>query len=226
MVLQQALEDFLVGLARVPVSLVMGVLLSGGNHFVHRHHGRVATRCKLAVFVVHISHAAAHASCKVAAGFTQHGHRAARHVFAAMVARAFYHCCCAGKTHRKALACHAAQERLTCRGTVQHRVTDDGVLHSIAPKVNARAHHNAATAQALAGVVIGVANQVQGDAFGQESTKRLAPGAFKLNAQGVVWQAFGAQACQLARQHGTDGTVDVARHFNELDFFTLFKRGL
>jgi hypothetical protein len=52
-----------------------------------------------------------------------------------------------------------------------------------------RAHHDAAARQALAGVVVGLADQVEGDAVGQEGAEALAAGAFHLHEDGVVGQA-------------------------------------
>ena len=46
----------------------------------------------------------------------------------------------------------------------------------------------------------------------------MTAGAFQLDAQRVVGQTFRAHLRQRTRQHGTDRTIDVARHFHELHF--------
>ena len=89
-------------------------------------------------------------------------------------------------------------------------------LRRVAAEVDARADDDAAARQALAGVVVGVADQVQRDALGQERAEALAAGAFHLDEDGVVGQAFGAAADQLAGQHRADRAVDVARLLHEL----------
>ncbi|MDP3639244.1 MAG: hypothetical protein Q8R51_17870, partial [Azonexus sp.] len=55
------------------------------------------------------------------------------------------------------------------------------------------------------------------DALRQEGAEALAAHAFHLHEDGVVGQAFGSMADQLARQHRADGAVDVARLVHELD---------
>src|SRR5665647_435282 len=87
-VAQQALQLRLVALVAMPAGLVVGVLLGSGHHPVHRHHGGIATTGELAVFVIHIGDATAHAGGKIAAGFAKHRHGSAGHVFAAMIAGA------------------------------------------------------------------------------------------------------------------------------------------
>ena len=126
-----------------------GFLLGGGQHFFQRHHGGVAALGKLAVFVVHVGHAAAHAGRKVAPGLAQHRHGAAGHVFAAVVAGALDHRGGARQAHRKALAGHAAEEGLAGGGAVHHGVADDGVADGVAAEVDAGAHHDAAADRPL-----------------------------------------------------------------------------
>jgi hypothetical protein len=95
----------------------------------------------------------------------------------------------------------------------------------VAAEVDARPHRDAPARQALAGVVVGVADQVQRDALGQEGAEALAAGAFHLHEDGVVGQALGAAADQLARQHGADAAVDVARVLHELHLLAALDGG-
>ena len=186
-----------------------------GQHLLQLHAGGIAALGELAVFVIHVSHAAAHARCKVAAGLAQHHHGAAGHVFAAVVTHAFDHGRRAGQTHGKALACHARKEGFTTGGTEHHGVAHNGVAHGLAAELMAGAHDHAAARQALAGVVIGFAGQVQRDALAQEGTKGLAARTFKVDADGVIRQTFGMDLGHRTRQHGTDGTVHIARHVHD-----------
>ena len=217
MVFKQFFQLRLVTLSLVPQCRWQALPLLGlRQHLVQRHHGGVAASGKLSVFVIHISDTAAHAGGKVAPGFSQHGHGAAGHVLATMVASALNHCGGTRQAHRKALAGHAAKECLPAGGAIHHCVAHDGVAHRLAPKIDAGAHHHAAARQALAGVVVGVANQVERDAAGQKGGKGLAASAFELDADGVVRQSQRVHLGECARQHGTDRAVDIARHFHEL----------
>jgi len=152
----------------------------------------------LTVFVVHIGDTAAHASREVTACGTKHGHRAAGHVFATMVARAFDHRGGAGQAHGKPFTGHTAEKRFTAGCAIEHGVTHNDVAGGFATEINARTYHHAATGQTFAGVVVGVANQIQRDAFGQERTKRLTTRAFELDTQSVVGQTFGAHLSERA----------------------------
>ena len=87
----------------------------------------VAALGELAVLVIDVGDAAAHARREVAAGLAQHHHRAAGHVFAAMVAGALDHGRGARQAHREALAGHAAEEGLAAGRAVQHGFADDDV---------------------------------------------------------------------------------------------------
>ena len=66
--------------------------------------------------------------------------------------------------HREALAGHAAEERLA--GVAPYSTVLPTMMFSrrLAAEVDARAHDDAAARQALAGVVVGVADQVERDA--------------------------------------------------------------
>ena len=196
-------------------------MLGRGQHFLKRHHAGVTALGKLAIFVIHIRNAAAHASRKIAPGGAQHRHGATRHVFTAVVTGAFDHRGGTRQAHGKTFTRHTTEEGLATGGAKHHGVAHNGVLDGLATEINARAHHDPATAQALAGVIIGVTNQVQGDAACQECTKRLATGALQLNANAVVRQPLGVHRRHGTGQHGTDRAVHVARHFNELHPFAL-----
>ena len=111
-VFQHLLELGFVGLVAVPGGTRHGGhLLVAGQDAFERDHGQVAAGVELAVFVVHVGHAAAHAGGEVASGLAQHHHGAAGHVFAAMVARAFDDGGGTRQAHGKALTGDAAESR-------------------------------------------------------------------------------------------------------------------
>ena len=72
-------------------------------------------------------------------------------------------------------------------------------------------HDDPAAGQALADVVVGVAEQPQRDAARQERAERLPGRAGERDVDGVVGQAVAAVALgDLAAEHRADGAVDVA----------------
>src|SRR3546814_3888110 len=111
-----------------------------GLFIVRRHgfeldHGRVAAFAKYLVRVPHIGDAAGHAGREVAPGFAQHDHRAAGHVFAAVVARALYHGHGAGIAYGEAFARHAVEIGFAGQRAVQYRIADDDVVGAEAAEV-------------------------------------------------------------------------------------------
>ena len=91
-----------------------------------------------------------------------------------MVAAALDHRDGARVAHRETFAGHALEIGLAGDGAVEHGVADDDVLGRIAPAPRRLAHHDAAAGQALADIVVGVADQFQADAAGQEGAEALA----------------------------------------------------
>src|SRR5690606_16455813 len=145
-------------------------------------HGHVAARLEAAVFVEHVGDAAAHAGGEIAPGVAEHHHAAAGHVLAAVIADALDDGGDAGVAHAEALAGHAGEVHLAGDRTVQHRVADDDVLVGLDAAVLRRIHDDAAARQALAGVVVGLARQLQRDARGEEGAEALAAVAARLDA--------------------------------------------
>ena len=85
--------------------------------------------------------------------------------------------------HREALAREPAEERAAGRRAVEHGVADDDVLLGLERRVLGRADGQHAAGQALAGVVVGVAEQRQLDARRQPRAERL-PGASRAACSG------------------------------------------
>ena len=167
LVFQQFLQLRFIGQSAMPQSLGRGVgLFFVAQYLVHTDHGGVATLGKQTVLVIHIRDAAAHAGRKIATGVAQHSDGAAGHVFTPVVASAFHHRGGTGQTHGETLTGHAAEKRFAAGGAIQHGVADDDVAGGFAAEINAGSHHHAAAGQSFAGVIVGVADQIQRDAFG------------------------------------------------------------
>src|SRR5690606_18318932 len=115
MALDQPLEDELGAHAQViDIDAAEGVEIVTGfrslaclvlfRKRLERNLRHVAALLEGTVFVQHVSHAPRHTGGEVASGLTEHDHRTAGHVLAAVVAHAFYHRGGTRVTHRKALA--------------------------------------------------------------------------------------------------------------------------
>ncbi len=81
-----------------------------------------------------------------------------------------------------------------------------------------RADDDAAARQALADIVVAVADEIERDAARQEGAEVLAGGTGQLDRDGVFAQAGVAEALgHLARQHGAGRAVDVADRQLDVD---------
>src|SRR5690606_3716215 len=155
--------------------------------------------------------AAGHAGREVASGASQDDGASAGHVLAAVVADALDDGQGSGVAHAEPFADDAAEEQFAGGGAVGDDVAgDDVVLGGEAGAVGG-ADGDAAAGQALADVVVGVADEAQGDAAGQERAEGLSGRAGEGDVDGVVGQARGAVALgDLVAEHCADGAVDVA----------------
>ncbi len=225
MVRDECLQQRLVGLPLVPDAALERLFLIGRRRdMAERDHGGVAARGEVAVLVVDVGDAAAHAGGEVASGLAEHDDGAAGHVFAAVVAGAFDDRRRARQAHREALAGDAAEEGLAAGRAVQHGVADDDVLGRVAAEVDARPDREPAAREALAGVVVGVADQVDRDALGEERAEALAAGALHLDEDRVVGQALRVAPDKLAREHRADRAVDVAHLLDQLHLLAALER--
>jgi hypothetical protein len=105
----------------------------------------------------------------------------AGHVFAAMIADAFDDRDGARVAHGEALAGDTAEIALALDRTVKHGVADDDRVLRHDRRVFRRPDDDAVRRQALADIVVGVADQVEGDAMGEECAEGLAGGARELD---------------------------------------------
>ncbi len=159
----------------------------------------------------HEGDAARHARRHVAAGLAEHHDPAAGHVLAGVVADALDDGQRAGVAGAEPLADPAAQEDLAGGGAEQQGVACDHVVLGQEQHVVGRPDDDAATRKALADIVVGVADQLEGDTGRQERADRLARRAGERDVDGVVGQALRAVAAgDLGAEQGADGAVDVA----------------
>ena len=124
--------------------------------------------------VQHVGDPAGHAGGEVAPGRSEHDHAPAGHVLAAVVADALDDGHRAGVADAEALADLAAQERLAGRRAVEDDVAGDDVLLGDERGVGVRADDDPPAGQALAEVVVGVADEPQRDAARQERAEATA----------------------------------------------------
>src|SRR5262249_4045460 len=115
-----------------------------------------------------------------------HHHHAAGHIFAAVVAGAFYHCGGAGIAHGEALAADAAEIAFAGDGAVQHGVADDDRLFRHDGRIRWGSDDDAAAGETLADVVVGLAFKVEGHALGKPGTEALAGRALEAHPDRVL----------------------------------------
>src|SRR5207237_8264889 len=117
---------------------------------------------------------------EVSSAGTVHDDYAVGHVFAAVVAYAFNDCSRAGVTDRKALAGNAAEEGFAAGCAVQNDVADHNIFFGGKLRLFRRMHNDASAGETFTDVVIGVAFERHGHAFGEKCTKTLACRPFEL----------------------------------------------
>ena len=171
----------------------------------------VAARREPVLGIEHVGDPAAHARGEVAPGGPEDDDAPARHVLAAVVADALDDRVGARVAHREALAREPAEERAARRRAVEHGVADDHVLLGQEAGVVGRPHRDHAAGQALAGVVVRVADERQLDARRQPGAERLPGRAAQVEADRLGRQPGGAvDLGDPVREQPADGAVDVA----------------
>src|SRR5262249_6703297 len=126
--------------------------------------------------------------------WADHHHHAARHVLAAMVAGALHHRDRARVSYRKPLTGNAAEVALAADGAIEHRVADNDALFRHDPGVGVGARNDLAAREALADVVVGLADKVKRDALRQPGAEALPGGAVKAQPNRIFRQAAMAVA--------------------------------
>ena len=146
---------------------------------------------EVAVFVEHVSDAAAHAGREVPAAFAEHDHQAVGHVLAAVIADAFHDRGGAGVANREALARHAVEECFAAGGAIQRHVADHDVFFRQERRVARRIHDQPAAGKSLADVIVGVAFELERDALREECAEALSGRAVEVEVDRVVRQTRG-----------------------------------
>ena len=126
-----------------------------------------------------------------------------------MVAHALAHDSGAGVAHAKALAGQAVDEALAARGTVEGHVANGDVLVELVRGAGCGGNREDAAREALAKVVVGVADHVDGDAGRQEGAKALAAGANAVDGDGVLGESLRVRTRDLGAEHGAHAAVHV-----------------
>src|SRR6266705_2505689 len=209
--LDHVFQDHLVCLTLVP-ELVgeLALLLGLGKDRLQVHHRDVATLHEFAVEVEHIGDAAGHSGGEVASGDTQDGDGPAGHVFAAVISDAFDDGGGARVAYGETLAGYAAEIRFPGDRTVENDVARDDVFGRLATELGRRRNDDAAAREPLSAIVVGIADQIEGHAFGEERPEALARGPGKPGVDRAIGQPLVAVAARdLMREHRTDGTVAV-----------------
>ena len=136
-------------------ALVQLLFLGYRLKFNHRH---VATFSEIAFFIKHIGDTARHAGSEVPPGLAEHNDDTARHIFAAMIARAFDDGNRARIANRKSLACHTTEITFARDRAIKHGVADnDRFMRHNLGCFSRRIDDQLATRQSLADIVIGLA---------------------------------------------------------------------
>ena len=163
-------------------------------------------------FVQDVGHAAGHAGREVLAGGAEHHHRAAGHVLAAVVPHPFHHRGGPRVADAEPLARNARDKGPAAGGAVEGDVAGDDVFLRLIAGGLGRAEDDLAARQALAHVVVALADQLEGQALRDEGPEALAARAGAAHRVGVVGQGAAVAAGDLAAQDGAEGAVGVG-HF-------------
>src|ERR1700722_9756653 len=178
---------------------VIAMALKQGAHFsdifvgferLKIHAGLVTATCgEVTLIVEYEGTATAHTGGEVAARCAEHNDSAIGHVFAAVIAYAFYNRNCAGVADGEALASNAVEEDFAAGGAIENHVTDENALFRKEEGCLRRGGNDAAAGEALAEVVVAVAFEFEGHTGGDECAEALASGAFEFEVDGVVGQS-------------------------------------
>ncbi len=133
-----------------------------------------ATRGEIASIVVDVGDAAAHACGEVAPGGTENDGEPVSHVFAAMIAHAFDHGCCAGVADGEALAGDTVEENFAAGGAVEDDIADENAFLGQEARSLGRIGDDAPAGEAFAEIVVGVAFKLERDALRDEGAEALA----------------------------------------------------
>ena len=125
-----------------------------------------------ALHIQHVSYAGRHARAEVLAGFAEHYHDTAGHVFAGVRAHALYYGQRAAIAHCETLARASCREELTAGCAIKGGIAQDGILVGGETGVGWRRDDDLTAGHTFTDVVVGFATEDQahtGDAEGSEA---------------------------------------------------------
>ncbi len=180
----------------------------------------IGTFREQAFFVIDEGHATGHAGTEILANSPQNDGHAAGHVFTAIGAAAFDDGQSPGIADSKTLARLAGGKQLSGGGTIEHGIADDGVLIAVELAGRHLAHHHGTAGEALADIVIGIAEHFELQPLDGEGAQRLAGRAAQPHRQMVGLQAGHAKTPgDLCREPGADRPEGIADIVLQLHLF-------
>src|SRR4051794_31837752 len=118
-----------------------------------------------------------------------------------MVAGALDHRGSAGIAHREALAGHAGEEGFAGNGAVEAGVADDDIVARLARHAGGRPGDQGSAGEALAGIIVRVADELERHAACEECAEALSGGSAQKGLKTAVAETSVAEARRdLARQ--------------------------
>ena len=111
--------------------------------------------------IIEIGHPPGHPGSKVRADLTKDHRHTAGHIFAPVAAAAFDHHIRARVADGETLARPARGKEVSRRRAIEHRVANDRILRRHHGACHRRPHHDRATRQTLADIVIGIARDFE-----------------------------------------------------------------
>mmetsp|Transcript_6889 Transcript_6889/g.18757 ORF Transcript_6889/g.18757 Transcript_6889/m.18757 type:complete len:1126 (+) Transcript_6889:86-3463(+) len=163
-------------------SLELRLALSGADA-LHGDNLTVNLGREGAVLVEEVPNAASHARADVPPDAAQHHHAAARHVLAAVIARAFHDSLGQRVSHREPLTRPAVEKRLAAGGSVQARVTRDDAILGVKRRRRRGRDGNRPAGHRLAHVVVRLADEFHVDAVDGEPAEGLTGGSLELDVE-------------------------------------------
>ena len=176
-------------------------------------------------FVEYVGDASAHTGSKIAAGRAEDDHASAGHVFTTVVADAFHDGMYTAVADAESFAGPAADVGFAFDRAVECDVADQNVVFRDEGGVFRRPDDEFCAGEAFTEVVVGIADDAEGDPFRAESAEALSSRAGRMNGDPVFGQAALAVAFgNFVAEHGTDRAVDVANLCMNDDPFAAFQR--
>src|SRR5882757_9471821 len=166
---------------------------------------------EVALHVEHIREAPGESRAEIHPGASQYADHAARHVFAAMIARALDHGESAGIAHCKPFTGGAGGVQRPARGAIQAGIAHDHRFARYKSRPRARAQHDLAGRHAFADVIVRFTFKMQMQAARIPDAETLSRGSLEIDDQRRRTHSRVAPALgNLAGYSRADRTMEVA----------------